>query len=175
MRRINKQGFLCFLLVAAFVSLSLQASKIPETKKLWEGEAIAMEAANANFLRSVIEENTDLIVAKTIAIESASCETNPHEVKQKINEALIRYFDGIERKSSFAPKALTNTNEKIGLVFLNANSSLIIKRNLLGCEGIYRFHGGITKSNFVKAEISGKNFTQEFRIPTGYTITGGFA
>ncbi len=150
------------MIVLAFSSASISAEESSAMPELREAIAISIEAENAGFYRTLIEENTDFIVREVLSRESVTCIRPPHEVKQEVNSALSNYFNKID-KTELA-KFENKTKE-----FLNANSSLVIKRLDKLCTLQYKFHGGLMKTNFISASVGKGTISQEFRIPQDYS------
>ena len=142
------------------ISLSKQHSALDEFS---DGIALAMDFEKVNLQRAIMEENTDFIVKEILAGEAMLCSAAPSEVKQKISNALAGYFGGLQVE--FASSKGNAADEK----FLNGHSALVVKRIGPVCEMQYTFHGGALKDEFVYAEVPGKNASQEFRIPAGYS------
>ncbi len=164
---VNERGFLCFLIVLAFSSLWLSLSRQDRAlEELSDAMAIAIEAEKVNFVRSLLEENSDFIVRKVLEEEAASCKEPPNEIKEKINGVLLQYFEEVEKLPGEISIRFSQGKD-VG--FMNRNSSLIVK-NLKGiCTIKYSFHGGIMRNEFIMADISGKRFSQEFVLPAGYS------
>ena len=154
------------MIVLAFsllsVSLSQQDSALRE---LSEAEKIAIEAEQVNFVRSLLEENTDFIVGGILLEEALLCDSSPGDAKQRINQALAAYFE--EMQKGICGIEIEFANASNG--FLNQNSSLVVKRLGPSCKIKYTFHGGLLKNQSVLAEVMGEKVVQQFKVPAGYS------
>jgi hypothetical protein len=173
---LNKAGFLCFMLLLAFASLQVRfSSQRNALNELAASEAIALEAEKVNFLRTLLEENSDFIVKEILGKEIASC--NAREAKQRINRALLNYFGEMQKSCrGISIKFNSSNGETPDPGFMDRNSAVIAKKIGKSCMLLYIFHGGIMRNGFIRAEISGKRFSQEFLLPAGYSQQlGGIA
>ena len=168
---MNNHGWLCFLIVLAFVSLSFAFSDQGRARDIYETKLLAIEAENVNFMRALMEENADFIVKEIMLGEIAQCSG----AKAKINKALLAYFWEMEKgHSEIAIEFSSNSGKKINLGFMNSHSSFIAKRIGNVCMMEYSFHGGMMRNEFIEAEISGSGTSQKFALPAGYLqrVTG---
>jgi len=167
---MNGNGFLCFLFVLLFASMQLGMQKgHAGLGELNESMALAFEAEKANFLRTVLEENTDFIVASVLEKEALGCRAEPGEIKESVNAALLEFFENAEEVHAGMLEFRAGNGEKLGIGFMQGNSSVVVKRIKGICSISYSFHGGLMRNNRVEAEIGGKMFSQGFAIPAGYS------
>jgi hypothetical protein len=154
------------MIVLAFsmlsISLSYQDNALNE---LFEAEKIAIEAEQVNFVRSLLEENTDFIVEGILLEEALLCDSSPGNAKQRINQALVAYFEEMQKGVDGIEIEFANASNG----FLNQNSSLVVKRLGPSCKIKYSFHGGLLKNQPVLAEVRGKEVVQQFKVPVGYS------
>jgi hypothetical protein len=168
-RLVKGRGFFCFLVLLAFSLLFLALSEQDRAiEGLSASTAMAIEAEKVNFVRTLLEENSDFIIRETMESELQECPPSPQKVKEKINRALLNYFEEMEKCCGGISVDFSAGKGGLGMGFLNRNSALIVKRSGNTCTMRYSFHGGIARSEFVSATISGKNFSQPFIIPAGY-------
>ena len=162
---MNKKGFLCFAILLVFSAISLSLESGPTAKEeLSIAIDLAVEAEKVNFLRTILEENTDFIVGEVLAEETSKCDAKPSEIKQRLNSVLAEYFALMEKEKTGLKISFKAKSPE----FLNENTALVVKKLSKVCEADYSFHGGILRNGFVSAEIKGTRFSQEFRIPSGY-------
>lgn len=154
------------MIVLAFSLLSVSLSQQDNAlEELLKAEAIAIEAEQVNFVRSLLEENTDFIVEEILWEEAILCDSAPGNTKQRINQALATYFEEMQKGVGGIEIEFAKANQE----FLNENSSLVVKRLGPACEITYTFHGGLLRNQPVLAEVRGKKVVQQFKIPAGYT------
>jgi hypothetical protein len=154
------------MIVLAFSLLSISLSHQNNAlKELSEAKAIAIEAEQVNFVRSLLEENTDFIVEGILLEEALLCDNSPGDAKQRINQALAAYFKEMQGGVGGIAINFSDTSQW----FLNKNSSLVVKRLGPSCKIKYSFHGGLLRNQPVLADVRGNRVVQQFKIPAGYS------
>ncbi len=154
------------MIVLAFSLLSVSLSRQDNAlKELSGAEEIAIEAEQVNFVRSLLEENTDFIVGELLLAEALTCESSPGNAKQRINQALAAYFEEMLKGVGGIEIEFAEASQE----FLNRNSSLVVKRLGPACKIKYTFHGGLLRNQPVLADVRGERVVQQFKIPAGYS------
>ena len=166
---MNEKGFFCFVLVLAFASANL-SDEGSAVRELNEACLLAIEAERVNFVRNLMEEDTDYIVLEVLKREAVGCIRAPHEIKEEVNAAIKNYLQAMEGEKSVFVRVYNSSGQNIDSDFLNSNSSLVVKRLGRVCELEYTFHRGLMRREVVTGTVSGNIFSQEFKIPQGYTI-----
>jgi len=164
---MDSKGFFCFFLLLAFLSIELGLREGIGSAGNEVGGAISagFEAEKLSLVRGLLEESVDQTVEQSLK-EGLLLELGPEDIKAMVNERLSLLFSEAEKQYGFVEF------EEKSPGFLNGNSSVIVSRlekKSVGAE--YFFSGGILKSNFVLAEIRGKESMLEFRVPVGYAIS----
>jgi len=163
---LNSKGLFSFLLVAvfAFIYFALIEGQQEFAEKLDETKTELLAAEKANFYRTLLEENTDFLIEKTIRDEVSKKNINPVLLKEKINGNLNSFYAEIEENYSGTPKIKFNS------VSLNEKSNVLVVG--MG-EGVflvdYSFHGGVLKDSVLSAQISFPKFESFFQIPIDYS------
>lgn len=172
------RGLFCFVVVLLFIPLHLvmlSANSSIEAGMQDAGNAL-LEMERLNYIRTEIEENTDLLILQTLEAQVMAGKSKPDAVKEAVDEKLLWFFNEAEKNYSRENVKFLVSGREIGIEGLGENTKvLVIKEgNLVYAE--FSYTGGMLKDNKLYAVIKGKRSRQVFEIPIGYTImTGGIA
>jgi hypothetical protein len=171
---MNRRGLSCILLLAFLgIELAFLEKSIALNRLEAEAMAAAFEAEQACFSRTVLEENTDLLVWETLR-QGLSLGLENEELKAAVNARLVAFFAESEKASGSSGISLEFLPESKSFFFLSENTSLIQKKAAgKGLEAEYCFTGGLLKNKEVKARVFGERVETEFRIPAGYCVKAG--
>jgi hypothetical protein len=187
MNNLNSKGLLNFLLVLLFVSLLFSFFSLDgfSQKKLGKNLQLLLEAEQASFFRTLLEENTDTLVEETIKFEVLKGNTAPRKLKKKIVQNLLTFFSKTEKEFKENPEIVfftarissenyeefskTELTEKdIGLLLKKNSKVNVIKlKNAYLVEFV--FTGGKNKKEVITARISFENMNSYFFIPAGFS------
>ena len=181
------KGVYSFTLVFIFAAcaVAMVAGAGAARAKLGEGSLSAMEIERASFLRFMLEENTDAMVAETIEQEMLAGSTEGEALNAKIAAALEQYFGGMEKEQGLGGKIeffeigtsglseqftpATGNLKKIGGISQYCKTVVVnIKEHVFLVQ--FRFTGGLMKNRAVLGIIRVGGSEQYFLLLPGYSI-----
>ncbi len=171
------RGFSSALIVLFFLSASLALSKslLDAKSGMLESRNLLLEMENANLARSLMEENLDLLVEKTLRKEMAAGNRNPDKLKKLLDKKIEGYlkevqeFYGNEFETGFGVEFLGYPFPKSVSQALKENSKVHVVSLKNFHFGEFNYTGGASKSETISAEILGKKNSTKFLIPAGYS------
>ncbi|MBN1940828.1 MAG: hypothetical protein JW772_01455 [Candidatus Diapherotrites archaeon] len=120
---MNKKGVFCFLIVLCFAlaQASVREQAIQDYSETEKALEIAFELEKLDLERTILEQNTDVLIGKTLEKELKSGITEPEKIKRSINSALAEFFLEYEKGGK-----LKFLGGPVSKDFLNANSIVIV-------------------------------------------------
>ncbi len=172
-----------FALLTAIVLLGLGTSQ-NGSQNAFAGALQGMtEGEQNNFVRAMLEENTDTVIEKTLELELRTGETNPETVNRAIAEKLFQFFQETENANQgirfYWVETTPESYDRILLLethFLSieeieAMSKTIIIRKEGLAIGETVFAGGENQNRAMVAHIRSPNHADFFLVPIGHSTT----
>ncbi len=168
---MNAKGIYSFLVVAGMAGILFYMAAAAESSRdsLKRAEQALIEAETINFRRTIIEENIDFAIREKLYQQLATT-SNPQEIKKEINRMLAKLIEKIQESGPEA-EFFTSNSGKIDEEYLGKISKVLVIDSKQGeKEGTYYIIRGFSGTETIEGKVSGKNFSQKFRIPAGYSI-----
>jgi Tfp pilus assembly protein PilX len=162
----GQKGFYSFFIVLAMMvillALGVQAQNSSlELERARDG-MIDMEQANKE--RTILENNTDRIIAAKLEEQVIRGNFNTESAKGEINSALLGYLLG----KAQATDIFYGQAKELTLDYLNQNTGAVILKANGVTYAEYTYTSNLLKSSIVSAKL-GKDAAIYFRIPIGHT------
>ena len=101
---MNSKGLFSFVLVFAFCFflLAFLSFNAFSQSKLSDSFNTALMLEKSNFERSIIEQNTDFLIERTIELQALKKQVSSGQILAAINSSLTAYFQKINSSGSFS-------------------------------------------------------------------------
>lgn len=176
--RISSRGIFSFMLVLIFLIgyIGFFAQENYSNAKIGKAIVIAMELEKGNFLRTVLEENSDRIIEEELEKGLREKNIQARILEERIAGRLVNYFSEMREEYGveFFVKekgVLFEVREELSVDGLKELFSVNVVNFGVGVFGECEFHGGLLKNKVVVGEIRVGDSKSLFEIPIGYYIS----
>ena len=177
---MNSKAFFSFILVLAFIFflLSFLSSSSYLQKKLDGSLRLSLELDKSSFERSMIEQNTDFLIEKTIENMVLKKKVTSLEIHSAVNSILLDYFQSVRAFSFFEADfpflndyAKLSTAGAVPLIALSDEFKVNVVK--LG-ERLFlvdlSYAGGSSGKMLVFAVFNSPDINQFFLFPFSYSV-----
>lgn len=176
-----RRGFASiFALLTAVLLLGIGMAQNRSQNAFAEALQGMIEGEQNNFLRSMLEENTDNVIEKTLETELLLGETNPETVNRAIAENLFSFFQETENANpnirfywvettpeSYDRILLLETHALSAEEIASMSKTIVIRKESLAI-GETVFAGGEQENKAIVAHIHSPNHADFFLVPLGH-------
>ncbi len=179
-----RRGFASvFALLTAVLLLGIGNSQNRSQNAFSEALQGMTEGEQNNFVRSMLEENTDTVIEKTLEQELLLGETDPAIVNRAVAEKLFRFFQEtetanqnihfywVETTPESYDRILLLETHSLGIEEIESMSKTIIIRKEGLAIGETVFAGGENQNRAMVAHIRSPNHADFFLVPIRHSTT----